>query len=70
MKPCDCHDRYTAMTMLNEQGISFANITFSVLPSYVRLEVGPVRIKINQKHFERIAKWYLEDQEDSDAKLL
>ncbi len=66
MKPCDCHDQHTAMTKLNEQGIGFSDVRFSIEPAVVILEVGPCRLKIPQRHFERLARWYLEDQENGN----
>jgi len=63
MKPCDCHDQHTAMTQLSEQGIGFSDVSLSVEPAVVILEIGPCRLKISQRHFKRLAEWYLEDQE-------
>ena len=62
MRPCDCHDQHTAMTQLNEQGIGFSDVRFSVEPTIVVLEVGQCRLRIPQKRFRRLAEWYLEDQ--------
>jgi len=62
MRPCDCCDHHTAMTQLNEQGIGFSDVRFSVEPAVVILEVGQCRLRIPQPHFRRLAEWYLEDQ--------
>jgi len=72
MRPCDCKERYTAMTQLNEQGIRLADagIGLSVEPAVVILEVGSCTLKIPMRHFKRLAEWYLEDQEKPLKKLV
>lgn len=64
MKPCDCKDRLTALTELNEQGIYFADVSIKVSPDTVVLEVGACSFKIPMSHFKRLAEWYLKDQKD------
>ena len=62
MKPCDCHDLYTCLNQLNEQGVQYNNYSLSVQPSLVIIKMPMIEIKIPQSIFERFAKWYLEDQ--------
>lgn len=63
MKPCDCRDLHTVKTELNEQGITFNDVSLTVEPGIVILEVGPCYLQIPQSHFKRLAEWYLKDQE-------
>jgi hypothetical protein len=66
MRPCDCKDRHTAMTQLREQGIGFADVRLTLEPAVVELRIGPCTLRIPQRHFQRLAEWYLEDQEAED----
>lgn len=68
MKPCECHDEYTAKTMLNHQGMSINDKSIEVHPASVVLRVGACTLKIPQSTFKRFAEWYLEDQDEVDEK--
>jgi hypothetical protein len=52
------------MTMLYEQGIKFGDMGLSIEPPVVILTSGSCTIRILMSHFERLAKWYLEDQDE------
>lgn len=62
MRPCDCKDQHTAKTQLDEQGIGFSDVRLNLEPACVILEIGPCTLRIPQRHFQRLAEWYLEDQ--------
>ena len=68
MKPCDCHDEYTAKHMLDHQGLTINDKSIEVHPSIVKIRVGPATLKIPQNTFKRFAEWYLEDQDYVDEK--
>ena len=63
MKPCDCEDSIDA-NKLNEQGISFGMNSIEVKPCVVILSSGSCTMTMTQNVFERLARWYLEDQSD------
>lgn len=54
---------YTAMNELNEQGISFGDYGITINPGYVILEMHTTTIKVPMRAFEKMATWYLTDQE-------
>ena len=62
MKPCDCHDMYTCLNKLNEQGIQHNNYCLSLQPSSVWIETSDCKLRLPQSIFKKFAKWYLEDQ--------
>ena len=61
MKPCDCKDAQD-IKQLNEQAVAFNDVSIEVIPTCVIITQGWCTVKMWQKHFERLAKWYLEDQ--------
>ena len=62
MKPCDCKDRQDLKKLVTA-GVCINNIGLDVSPAYVKIHAGPCTVKIYQKHFEMLARWYLEDKE-------
>lgn len=63
MKPCDCHDQVTA-NKLQFQGVGYNDNSIELRPSTVVLKIDNTTIRINQRLFEKFARWYLEDQEE------
>jgi len=61
MRPCDCKDEYDVMD-LKEHGLQFNENSIEVKPLVVVLRVGGCSMKMPQKAFEKLAKWYFEDQ--------
>jgi len=61
MKPCDCRDQQDA-DKLNEQGISFNENSLRIDPCVVILTRGHCSMRITQQAFEKLARWYLEEQ--------
>lgn len=63
MKPCDCKDINDTITKLNEAGISFNEYGILVKPTTVEIKIPKATIIMPMKIFEKLARWYLEDQE-------
>jgi hypothetical protein len=64
MKPCDCKDSQDAMSM-ETQGIGINDWSLNVKPATVVIEHQHYgKIKIPMIVFTKLAKWYLEDQEE------
>ena len=63
MKPCDCKSIYDVQTHLNHGGIMVNNEGIEVIPNYVLLTIGQVKIKISQTRFKQFAEWYLTEQD-------
>ena len=68
MKPCNCKSMHEAFFKLNEQGISFNNNSLFVEPNIVEMHIDATTIRIPMRIFERFARWYLTDQEESEDK--
>ena len=66
-RPCDCKDMHT-VRKLQEQGLKIRDCSIEVRPVNVILEVGACTVKIPQIVFQRLAEWYLEEQELKDTK--
>lgn len=64
MRPCDCKDLQD-VKKLDHSGIKHNDIGIEVHPGSVIIERGPATLRIPQSHFERMARWYLEDQDDN-----
>lgn len=62
MRPCDCKDQNTT-DKLDHQGLILNGNSITLRPNVVILNIGPCEMKINQKTFERFARWYFEDQD-------
>lgn len=62
MKPCDCRDSQDT-DKLKEQSITFNENSIKVDPCVVILTRGGCSMRMTQRAFEKLARWYLEDQD-------
>ena len=62
LAPYQCKDMYSA-DKLNEQGVGIGDRSIELRPNVVVIRTNDCKLNIPQKHFERFARWFLEEQE-------
>jgi hypothetical protein len=65
MRPCDCKDKVD-LEKLDHQGTIVGGTEIEVRPNLVILTVGQCKVWMPQRHFERMAQWYLGDQGEAE----
>lgn len=68
MRPCDCKSMMDGNDNLSEMGLSFNNCSIEIQPLTVVLRHGPGELTIPMRIFQRFAEWYLEDQDNREAR--
>jgi hypothetical protein len=63
MRPCDCGSMEDVHNMPESGGVCYGRHSLSICPPNVMITIPEITLKIPMHIFERLAEWYLEEQE-------